>query len=364
MPETTPAQAATAASEPSPAPSAGPDVDEVALAQVQTLDSLGIAPGEDEADAASDTDENPLDAVEDEPPAPPPDQPDGRGGPPAARRPVDLLPVTDPLTAPLSLLTADRPDLPEPLLADDPADGAGTAPSTPTSKIVLDPLWDMVPEPEPAPPEPDVTQAGSHVVRPVIRRGWLAAAGIVAVSVLAVTVPILAWAADAVDLMAASAPAGTGAAAGLLLVATLLLSAVVFLSWVSTARANVDQLSRVPQRWSPTVARTGWLIPVAGLFIGWQVLRDLWAASDPATRTEALARKPEPLLVTCWLAGLAVSSVVSLAGRFVLGGSPLVDTVAGAAVALAGGCLALTVVRISRWQEPSAAATADGPRAP
>jgi hypothetical protein len=302
----------------------------------------------------------PTDEVEVEPTRLSQDQSHDHGGSDTAR-PVDRLPAADPLTAPLSLLTVNRTGMPGPMLADELAEGSTGTATIPTSQIVLDPLWDMVPAPELD--ESDPTESQVPALRPTIRLAWLTTGSVVAVSVLAVTVPILAWAADAVDLMAASAPAGMSVAAGLMVLATLVFSVVVFLAWVSTARANVDQLSPVPQRWSPTVARAGWLVPVAGLFIGWQVLRDLWAASDPATRAEASVRKPEPLLVTSWLAGLAVSSVVSLAGRFVLGGSPLVDAVAGAAVAVAGGCLVLIVLRISRWQDSSSTPPTDGPGA-
>lgn len=128
-----------------------------------------------------------------------------------------------------------------------------------------------------------------------------------------------------------------------------------FMAWVARSRRYADATSALRPRWSATLAVYIWLIPVVGLFIGWQVLRDLWAAADPATRDEPGARTPDPLLLIGWLAGIAVSSVIWLAGTVVLGGAPFVDVVAAVALATSAWCLALAVRQITEWQNDGTA---------
>ena len=321
---------------------------DVAAAQLEVLDARDEAGQDDGTQTTDDAEAEDDDA----PPSVPPDgdEPPGSGLHRAPRTPEVHIPSLDPLTAPLSLLTKERPGLPEPLLADELDTGPARSTPGPSSQIVLDPVWDMVPEPESE--DLDALVPAAPDLRPIRRLAWLAAAGIVSVSVLAVSVPLVAWVIGVLGVAEGSALTLAGAAAGATIVVALVVSGVFFLTWVGRARSNVEEMSPVAQRWSRPVAVGGWLIPLAGPFIGWQVLRDLWAGSDPATREATLVRQPDPLLVTSWLAALAVSSVVSLAGRFVLGGSPLVDVVAGVAVALSGACLVATVMRISRWQQP------------
>lgn len=146
-------------------------------------------------------------------------------------------------------------------------------------------------------------------------------------------------------------PALLDAALTAALTTSCLALGVCFLVWVARSRRYADATSAVRPRWSPTFAVAGWLVPVAGLFIGWQVLRDLWAAADPATRENPDARLPDPLPLIGWLAGLAVASVVWLAGTVVLGGAPFVDVVAAAALAASVRCLALVVRQITTWQD-------------
>jgi hypothetical protein len=341
-----------------PAPAPEPSLAEAAAAQLEALDALEGADsdgedGEVDSGAGSAVGEDAEDDVEDlggddhvSPAAPAGHHgPGGPGAPLPTGSGVQTGSV-DPLTAPLSLLTRERPELPEALWADEVADGSASALAALGPRIVLDPVWDTVPEPEMDRPEPYVPP----VLLAVTWLGRTASAGILAVSVLAVGLPLLAWVVGALSTAGEADVAAAGAVVGLTGLGALLVTTLAFLAWVSRAHENVARLSPTGQRWSRGMAVCGWLIPVAGPFVGWQVLRDLWTGSDPTTRG-TVGRQPEPLLVTCWLAGLAVASVVSLAGRFVLGGSPLVDAVAGLAVALSGACLVATVTRVSRWQE-------------
>lgn len=177
------------------------------------------------------------------------------------------------------------------------------------------------------------------------------------VTVLAVVVGVLALIRTLVSGWLLPAAASTEVAAttstvlGIALVASVVVMTVVFLRWVRHARLVAEAESTFPQRWSPRASVLGWLVPVAGIFIGWQVLQDLWGASDPVTSRDPEARRPEPVLLTCWFAALAVSSVVWLAGAVVLGGAPLVDVVSAVALATSGLCLGRVVKQISRWQQ-------------
>ena len=240
----------------------------------------------------------------------------------------------DPLTAPLALLIEDRPSD-----FDDLADLAGP-----------DLGADLLSQ-QPALPVTDAPRHQLHRLAGVVT----VLAGLV--GALSVLVPVLSW---LVAVEGDSALAPVVAAASIALLVAWGIAGTTFLLWVLRARSNAEQQSSVRQRWPRTLAVVGWCIPVAGLFIGWQVLQDLWSASDPATRDVEDARPPEPLLVTGWLAAIAVASVVSLAGTVVLGGSALVDVVAGAAVAVSATCLALVVRQVSQWQDATGPARVEG----
>ncbi len=141
-------------------------------------------------------------------------------------------------------------------------------------------------------------------------------------------------------------------------IAAWIAAIVVFLMWVHRARANVSTLSPVQQRWSPNWSVFGWLIPVAGLYIGWQVLQDLWHGSDPQTRNDPHSPRPNPQLVTGWLGALAASLVVSVLTGPLLPNVFALDLLSALLLVGSGVCLAATVRQVGAWQDSATASTA------
>jgi len=192
-------------------------------------------------------------------------------------------------------------------------------------------------------------------------------------SALIVTVPVLSLLTLLVSWLAGRSLEGSVTSAGLLGLVGLTLamgtlaawaaSIVVFLLWVRRARANVADLSPVSQRWSPTWSVVGWLVPVAGLFIGWQVLVDLWHGSDPQSRDDAGSTRPNPQPIIGWLVGLALSFLVSSLTGPVLPDSLVLDLLSVLLLLGSGVCLAIVVRQIGMWQDtalPVAATDAVG----
>jgi hypothetical protein len=72
------------------------------------------------------------------------------------------------------------------------------------------------------------------------------------------------------------------------------LTVIVFLLWFRRARINAEA-SGYPQRWRTGWWLVCWLIPIANLFIPYQMLADIWRASLPEEQ-----RHDSPWLPRLW----------------------------------------------------------------
>lgn len=68
---------------------------------------------------------------------------------------------------------------------------------------------------------------------------------------------------------------------GTLRLALLLASAVAFLIWLLLVRVNVRAMGARRLRWSRSWTIAGFLIPLVNLFRPYQVIHEVWQASDP-----------------------------------------------------------------------------------
>ena len=125
---------------------------------------------------------------------------------------------------------------------------------------------------------------------------------------------------------------------------------ITFLYWVSRAYVTVVAESVHDPRHGPTLSLAGWLIPVAGLFIGYRVLQDLWVGSDPQTRRDSSAKISNARLIDVWLLGIVTAFLFSVL-PFALGDSALWGAVAALGVLVAGLALAAVVGKVSDWQD-------------
>jgi uncharacterized protein DUF4328 len=84
--------------------------------------------------------------------------------------------------------------------------------------------------------------------------------------------------------------------------ALTMLTGVVFVIWFRRARINAAA-SGWPQRRAVGWTFWGWLVPVANLFVPFQLMADIWRASLPEGSRRKTAWLPG-LWWTCFLAGL------------------------------------------------------------
>lgn len=157
--------------------------------------------------------------------------------------------------------------------------------------------------------------------------------------------------------------AGTTAVLALALVslATWTAAAVTFLHWVSRSYTAVASSSPVRQRHGATMAVAGWLIPVAGIIIGYRVLQDLWTGADPKTRDDADAAPAKARLIDIWLLGLLTATVFGYAMPLALGDSALWSALSTVGVLVAAVALIQVMTTIGTWIAAGPIAASDEP---
>ena len=265
-----------------------------------------------------------------------------------------------------------------------PADG-GSAPSAvdATQPAAVEPvdLWSPsdVPVDEPAhhasasPKSSLLTSLLPRTSGPVSTVGRRAGLAVLSVPVLSLlslvfaflTVVLLGNSLD--TLVNGGDPSATLGTAGVVALLTVLmgivgflvwvLAVVLFLMWVSTARHRVTTLSVVPQRWSPTWSVAGWLIPFFNIYLGWQVLEDLWRGSDPALRRPGTPASDgtAPAPVLGWMVATVSMVLVYGVNRLVLGSSLIGSVLGVVAVAASAYFLCRVITQVSQWQDDAQA---------
>ncbi len=126
-------------------------------------------------------------------------------------------------------------------------------------------------------------------------------------------------------------------------------AAITFLHWVSRTYARVVSTSPVRQRHGATMAVAGWMIPVAGFVIGYRVLQDLWAGSDPATRSNPEATPAKARVIDVWLLGLVTATVFGYAMPLALGDSTLWGVLSSVGVLTAALALIQVMSTLGAW---------------
>jgi Domain of unknown function (DUF4328) len=126
-------------------------------------------------------------------------------------------------------------------------------------------------------------------------------------------------------------------------------AAVTFLHWVSRTYARVVTASPVRQRHGAVMAVAGWMIPIAGILIGYRVLQDLWTGSDPSTRDNPEATPAKARLIDVWLLGLVTATVFGYAMPLALGDSALWGVLSSVGVLTAAVALIQVISTLGAW---------------
>ncbi len=75
---------------------------------------------------------------------------------------------------------------------------------------------------------------------------------------------------------------------------------VFFLRWMHLAYSNLHKLQIPGLRTSPTIAMWSWFIPVLNLFRPYQVMKEIWQASDPASTADNWKTIKPPGVMGLW----------------------------------------------------------------
>lgn len=151
---------------------------------------------------------------------------------------------------------------------------------------------------------------------------------------------------------------------------------IAFISWLYQARINVRALGMRRMRYGRGWCIWGFLTPVLNIFRPYQVVREIWKASDPTSLDPFQWKsRPTPSLVGLWwgsfliAAGLRVLAVLTNVGadvnlqKLVLSGS--LTLLADTALAVAAAASIFILTRLSNAQETKWAlkpdALPDGP---
>jgi hypothetical protein len=141
------------------------------------------------------------------------------------------------------------------------------------------------------------------------------------------------------------------------LIATVLVSVVLFLIWFYRARINAERCGFL-QRRARSWAFWGWIVPIVSLWIPFQVMGDIWRAGLPPWRRLETAWLPA-LWWTSWLlSGVAVGPATpadSLAAPHI---SAETSAIRMCFLAIAGALLIAIVRVVSRGPVGSVAAMA------
>ena len=93
------------------------------------------------------------------------------------------------------------------------------------------------------------------------------------------------------------------AAAGLILVVTLVAAVVAFIMWFHRAYKNLSALGATGLRYGTGWAIGAWFVPFLNLWRPKQIANDIWRASDPSLRPDQgidWRERPVPGFLTAW----------------------------------------------------------------
>jgi hypothetical protein len=158
---------------------------------------------------------------------------------------------------------------------------------------------------------------------------------------------------------------------GLLQLAVLAVTAIVFIRWFHAVYRNIASLGATELRFKPGWAIGAWFVPLLAFWRPKQIANDIWRASEPEPpASEAQApRTGKTGLLTLWWSFWILSTVIDhSATRIFFNANTLTDFSRGAKLDIAAlvlditaAVLAILVVhRITKWQLSSARPTSAG----
>lgn len=108
---------------------------------------------------------------------------------------------------------------------------------------------------------------------------------------------------------------------GIATIVVLVVTAVLFIRWLAQARRNAEALGGRGMEHAPGWVAWGWFIPILNLFRPYEVIAEIWRASEPGPdrRSHPLADSTPPFMRAWWAAWLIGGFLSQLAFRMALG---------------------------------------------
>jgi Domain of unknown function (DUF4328)/Septum formation len=234
-----------------------------------------------------------------------------------------------------------------------------------------------VPGPPPAPrPAPAYTRPPTYkpiAIRAHILRWWLVAgilvnAGMAVLSAIHLSILDPDGFAGSDAVVASDERLAVGGAA---LLATFVVSTILWLLWFHRAYRNVESFGLVAMRFGTGWAVGAWFVPILHWFRPKQIANDIWRGTDPQPPEDARTEPPVASLVHWWWAAWLVANLLgNLSFRLIDDARTLdaertavaVDIAAGISFVVAG-VLALRFVRAVTEREAARAAALHGAEA-
>lgn len=91
-------------------------------------------------------------------------------------------------------------------------------------------------------------------------------------------------------------------------------TAVLFIRWLLQARRNAVALGADGLVHSRHTAAWSWFIPIINLFLPYQVVKEIWQASDPAPEPPLEAKRGVPAVLPVWWAFWVAASLLAQLG--------------------------------------------------
>jgi Domain of unknown function (DUF4328)/Septum formation len=160
------------------------------------------------------------------------------------------------------------------------------------------------------------------------------------------------------------------AAGGAALLATFVVSVILWLLWFHRAYRNVDSFGTLDTRMGSGWAVGAWFIPIVNLFLPKSLANDIWRGTEPEPPRDGREPRVAPLVHWWWAAWLVANVLGNLSFRLLDDAGTLdaertavaVDIAAGISFVVAG-VLALRFVRAVTEREAACAAAIHGAEA-
>ncbi len=155
--------------------------------------------------------------------------------------------------------------------------------------------------------------------------------------------------------------------------AVLVVTGVVFVIWLYRARLNSETLCEAPHQRSRGWVVGSWICPIVNLWFPYQVVSDVWKASNPDTRrqleTLATERMGSLRFVSgsaqlglwwaCWAASFVIDRVAAKViydeadpTKEMFRAVAIAETLVTVLIAVSGVLIIMAMRQITRWQSP------------